>query len=126
LIIRLVIHDREAPLLQQLAVLGSIQARMKKRFSFQLPEDHSVRGPRGEHKCGSLRGMIPKCPKNLPLIAVVEMKEAVPRNDAVKSSRQTESPHIRYLRMLFGQVVLKHSHHRRRGIYTHHRIPALV
>jgi hypothetical protein len=36
LILYAVIHDREALLLKQLAVLGGIEARMVKRLSFQL------------------------------------------------------------------------------------------
>jgi hypothetical protein len=66
--------------------------------------------------------MIPKCSEYLSLIAVVQMKEAVPRKHAVKSFRQTEGPHIRHHRTLFGQAALKHPYHRRLQP-TRHRLP---
>ena len=101
-IVRPVIHDCESLLIEQLAILIGIQARMVKRLSFQLPDDLSVRWAGGEHQRGAGCGMISKDGKHLPLSAVVEMKEAVPCKDAVKSFRQMESPHICRNRALSG------------------------
>jgi hypothetical protein len=102
LILYAVIHDREALILKQLAVLGGIEARMVKRLSFQLPDDLSVRWSGGKHKRGSWRGMIPKRWKHPSLIAVVQMKETVPRKNAMEGLRKTERPHICHQCTLFG------------------------
>jgi len=88
LILRPVVHDCEALLFEQLAVFSSIQARMIKRLPFQPPDDLPVRWSGSKHKCRPWCGMIPKDWKHFPLIAVVQMKETVPRKDAVKSLRK--------------------------------------
>jgi len=52
--------------------------------------------------------MIPKCWKHDPLPPMVQMKETVPREDAMKSLRETKLPHIRHHRTLTHESMRSH------------------
>lgn len=77
--------DSKTILLEKGTIFGCIQASVVERFALKFPDGLAVHGAAGEHQ-GSVRsGVSLKHGEHSRLMFRAEVKEAVPRQDAVKT-----------------------------------------
>ena len=67
---------------------------MIQRLASEAPDRLPVRGAACKHQCRFRRCVLPKHRKHLALVAVAEVKEAIPRKDAGKLPPQGKLAHI--------------------------------
>src|SRR5580658_488486 len=87
-------HNFEAILLEQRAVLLSVQTSMVKGFLFVGTDCFSVFRSAGKHQCRLGRGMVSEDREHDALIIRTKMEKAVPSQNAVKVPVQRELTHI--------------------------------
>ena len=80
--------DNKTVPLEKGTIFGCIQASVVKRFALKFADGFAVLGTTGEHQ-GSVRsGVSSKHGEHLWLIFRAEVKEAVPRQDTVKTQAE--------------------------------------
>lgn len=92
----------ETVTVEQVVVVGWIEAGVEEGIAFELPDDFTVCGAAGEHKGSAWSGVGAEDWEHIALSFVVQVEEAVPGEDAVEGFGEGEGSHIRYERVLGG------------------------
>ena len=101
-------HDLEAVLVKQGAVLGSVQAPVVKRFALECADCLPMFSTAREHQ-GCLRtGMQVEDRKHRALVLWGQVKEAIPRQNAIKTTIQWYKDHQDWWRSIKSGEYLKY------------------
>ena len=81
--------DSKTVLLEKGTIFGRIQASVVKRFALKFADGFAVYGTACEHQGSVWSGVSSKPGEHLRLIFRAEVKEAVPRQNAVKTPAES-------------------------------------
>ncbi len=115
----------KACLIQQSSILFRIEASVIERLALELPQNRTMLRSAGEHQRSPGPDMLGEHRKHPLLILRGQMKEAMPRYDAVKSPPKIERAHVCHDPILIRKSLAAKFDQRRRGIDAGH-VPALA
>lgn len=97
-------------------IFAGRQTGVIKRVAFVFPNCFTVLRARIEHQEGAVAGVSGKDSEHMPLVGMIEMKVAVPGENAVEAPTELELPHVGDDPFLIGQALAAECDHGRRGI----------
>jgi hypothetical protein len=99
-------HHDEADPLEQVALFEAIEARVKEWLASVRADGFAVRWSARELQCRTRGGVPAKDREHPPLVVMVEMKEAVPGEEAIEGAAQRQRPHVRHTPISIGKINL--------------------